>query len=137
MPRYSRVRAPASTFETFTALTLLPGALVQRLFGLGPLLVSGYVRFDNSSGLTVSGQVDVRVDGVSIPGGSLPLTTQETGRSAAVPFVHFIEPSPGVRLIEVFVAGVDTALHTVPLLGCELVVIELPLWDSDDDLITL
>ena len=137
MPRYSRVRAPASSFETFTALTLLPGALVQRLFGLGPLFISGYVRFDNSSGLTVSGQVDIRVDGVSIAGGSLPLTTQETGRSVAVPFVHFVAPQAGVRLIEVFVGGVDNANHTVPLLGCELVVVELPRWDSDDDLITL
>ena len=136
MARYSRVRGPAANFELTTTLTTVPGLSITRSFGRGTLDISIGCMFVNLVAGPVAFASRLRIDGVAIQAAD-PLTDllASTG-------VHFSQRllqavDPGLHTIDFQVSGSASAGDRINADTGELVVIELPEWDDDVNLVIL
>lgn len=136
MARYSRRRGPASDFELTDSLALIPGFVIDRQFGNGTLLISGQLLVLNSTAVAGSVELAVLIDGAQINPVNLRLNYRKD-ENAVLGF-NFLQPvSPGFHSVELQAFGVLPGGDVVVAGGAEFVVVELPEWDTDGDLVTL
>lgn len=136
MARYSRRIGPAGDFELIASRVLVPGMFVQRHYGRGALLICGHVQIVNGSAVGIEAVLEILLDGVAV-GPETMAHDLVAGADGMMAF-SFLEPvSPGLHRIELFASGVADVGDVVWRRGSSLVVVELPKWDQDNDLITL
>lgn len=136
MARYSRRRGPSVDFFLTSGLNPVPGFDVVRHFGRGVL----DLRFSGSLsplGITpINTFFSFLVDGVGVP--VIPFQSSIATDTTLVACFSSLEPiEPGFHLVQVAFDlgnGISSVLHQR---FSEFIVIELPEWDQDDDLITL
>lgn len=136
MARYSRRRGPTANYDMTGSFALVPGMTISRSFGRGTLLVCGHLRF---SCIIVAGSLarfQAFLDGAGL-GGSFGAITLANNDFRTGGFCILEPILPGLHTIELRVRGDAAAGDLVDAGSAELVVIELPEWDEDDDLITL
>ncbi len=133
MARYSRRRGPASDHEIADGFNVVSGLSVERFFDAGELLVFVSAQYHNGTGNVQSPDFDVFVDGVALH---------------PIPFEHDIASGDAIPLGGTWLVPVDRGVHTIDFRvdgdsvtgdimrqdGSELVVVQLPLWDSDEDI---
>ncbi|KKN15102.1 hypothetical protein LCGC14_0989510 [marine sediment metagenome] len=136
MARYSRRRGPAVDFEMTDVFTLIPGMVIERSYGRGILLITGHVRLKNTTVAVAVANLKLQFDRVFI---SVQYLVQSVGvnENAVISFSFLQAIDPGVHTIELFALGVVAVGDRVLVGGSELIVIELPAWDQDDDIVTL
>lgn len=136
MARMSRVRGPAVAFEMVDSMTTVPGFSITRSFGRGTLDISVQFMVLNLVGSTVGPTVRLRVDGVAThvtdPSFTILNNTEFWGFLRAL-----ISVTPGIHTIDFQILGSTSAGDTVIAGRSELIVIELPDWDDDINLVIL
>ena len=136
MARYSRRRGPAVDFPLTDSFQVPTDFAINRLFGQGSLLLLWTGNFFNGTGAPATLGVIFSVDSVPVRG--VPSrTTLLDGGVAEISCVSFVPISRGIHLLAPIVVGVAAAGGIIQADSAEFIVIELPEWDVDDDLITL
>jgi len=136
MARYSRREGPTAPFEITATLTAIPGISITRYYDEGELLILAQAAIDQEQATTTEYRVDVFVDGVSI---TSPAHLTQLGATAeeTLTRIHLHPVTQGEHTIDLRIRGSGNVGDTVPAGGATLIVLQLPLWDSEADIIAL
>lgn len=134
MARISRRRGPTANFELTATPTTLPGFTISRYFDDGELLIAFTITIDNTAASPITPNVNINLDGTSIIPGNFLDTLQAASRRTVSRIL--LEPiTAGVHTIELQVSNGATAGELVLANTAELLVIQLPQWDSATDIL--
>ena len=137
MARYSQRLGPAAPFELTASMQTITGLSITRFFDNGELLISYYAQLFNSTVIDPDGFYQVTLDGAVIPASQLNrvMWGNSTFTDVCKTFLHSI--SAGVHTLAFQAQGTAAAGETIAANNALLTIVQLPLWDQDDDIITL
>lgn len=132
MARYSRRTGPASAFDIPATLTVIPGLTITRNCGAGPLLILATAAFQNSTGFPQITTHQLFLDGVALAQTLRDITVlNDMGMNLSIATIEPI--AAGIHTIDWRVSGAVGAGDTIRANQAELMMIQLPHWDQDDD----
>lgn len=132
MARWNSLRGPAAPFAFTGAFAAITGLTVTREWDGSPVLIAHNAELNAGAGGAVGTLVAPFVDGIAQGiGFRRDLAAGEIFRGAAV---HFINLAPGSHTIDLRVNGPAGAGNQIPTNGAIFDVIELPRWDTEDNL---
>lgn len=134
MARYSRRRGPVANFALTTTDQLIPGLTVTRAFDNGELLILAHARFDTDSGVTNPNRLSIYINGVQETHPFIEHHVQALQR-AMLSLHHIVPTSRGTHTIDLRASSRTPAGDVLIRNTAELVVIQLPRWDQEDDLL--
>ncbi len=136
MARYSRRRGPLANFELTATFVTVTGFTIRRSFGRGVLDLSMTARCLNGTGATVIINTRFLLDGVVAGPGRTGISVPAAARGT-VALRALVALTQGFHVVECQVIGGAAAGDVVEADSAEFVCVEIPVWDSDEDLITL
>lgn len=134
--RYSRRRGPAAIFELTAPFTLITGLTISRYWDEGELLISFHARTLNVCGFLSTFQLCPYLDGVAILAAP-PAKDIPNGSDGSLSATILQPITQGPHTIQLFASGNAAPGDIIPIQYAELVVVQLGVWDSDRDIITL
>ncbi len=134
MARYSRRTGPPVDFAPPGVNTPIPGCSVTRFFDDGELLIAWTVSNLNTSGVTRDMDVNILLDGVNPTTASQNNTCVPTGRHD-FGGAMIVPVTEGQHTIDLAATADTHPLFVIPAGNAVLSLIQLPLWDSDADIL--
>lgn len=136
MARYNRIRGPFNDLELTSAFVTIPGFTLARSFDDGILLCLFQGRVNNLSAgncrLTFQLLLDDEFAWANPPGQDIPTLAQ--GHLSGH---RMFDVSEGLHTLYLQAKGAAAAGDVLLAGSVEFVLIQLPLWDSPDTMITL
>jgi len=133
MARYSQKRGPAAAQELTGTFVVVSGLTINRFFDRGELLIVGGFKVENSSATLAGIGMQIQVDGINIFAADRA-TTVPPGGIGLISGWTIQAINEGTHSIEVRGRG-ETVSGDVVVANSGLIsVIQLPLWDSEEDI---
>lgn len=135
--RYTRIRGPQNIWTVPSSLTPPPGFSVTRVFGVGPLDLTFSCWYENQSFNANTVLFDFQVDGVNQHPFQSPRHIAQINDDILITLRLLVAPIPGLHTVQPVIRGNGQAGNVLIQGGTEFVLIELPSWDDDAEIITL
>jgi len=134
--RYSRRRGPAANYDCTAAFTLIPGLTISRYWDEGEILICTRAAIFNNAGGAGLFSISPYLDGVAILPAP-PLFNIPNASNANISATLLQALTQGPHTLALYVLGLAPPGDIVLAQNAELIVIQLGVWDSDRDIITL
>lgn len=134
MARYSSRRGPQTDLEIGVGPDPLDRLIVSRFFDAGELLIIAMVEMQNSTGALITASVAIFVDGVEQNITARKITL-DNGARGILHAQGLIKINAGEHTIDLRARGSANAGSQIQGDTGTLIVVQLPLWDADSDLL--
>lgn len=134
MARYSSRTGPPADQELVSAGAPLNGMSITRQFDAGELLILAWSRISNNAGAAAVYGLQTQLDGVTI-GALGPVLNIPNATLGTVHAAFLVPITEGPHTLSLFMGGQIAAGDVAQQNGSRLIVIQLPLWDSDGDVL--
>lgn len=136
MARHSRRRGPTADFELGAAFSPIPGLSVTRTWDAGLIYAAAAAAYTNASPGPTNASLRLLIDDTPYP----TITAQQfvnNGANATLHFAALISITPGNHTIALQATGAAAAGDTITAGGTEFLLLQLPPWDDELDLVIL